>query len=112
MGFNKTTVDNGADAISLLQSGETEYCAIVLDLMMPRTDGYAVVEYLKSIMRLIPVVGVTAPIRTMDRGRLDPLLVKAVVTKPFDLDKLQAAVEAACESLDGTYRTPTNYESA
>jgi CheY-like chemotaxis protein len=111
MGMDKTTVSNGAEAIALLGSANT-YCAVVLDLMMPEVDGYAVIDYLKKNLRLVPVVVATAAITTLDWPRLDPLIVKAVVTKPFDIDKLQAAIEAACEPLEESFRPPTDYEGA
>ena len=111
MGMDRTTISNGAEAIVLLGSANS-YCAVVLDLMMPEVDGYAVIDYLKKNLRLVPVVVVTAAISTLEWPRLDPLTVKAVVTKPFDIDKLQAAIEAACEPLEDTFRPPTNYEGA
>ena len=95
LSMSVTTASNGAEAIDLLEKGE-QFCAIVLDLMMPHVDGYAVLRHLRSTFSVVPVVVVTA-VAPAQRSALDPLLVKAVVFKPFDIDKLQAAIEAACE---------------
>lgn len=71
---------------------------IVLDIMMPVTDGYEVLERIKAIPSRghIPVVVVTAKsyesegiMREMTAGAIDHL------TKPFDPEDLEIAVSRA-----------------
>lgn len=70
-----------------------EYDAVVLDLMLPALDGWAVLERLRE-ERTTPVLILTArdavpdKVRGLDSGADDYL------TKPFDLDELRARVRA------------------
>src|SRR5687768_11063009 len=42
-------IDTAADGIEAIEKLRTnEYAVILLDLMMPRTDGFGVVEYLRT----------------------------------------------------------------
>lgn len=90
-GFTTTIGFNGEVAIQLLRR-ET-YELIVLDLMMPKVGGYAVIDYLLEHGLQIPVIVCTAVHAT---GNLDPRVVRAVLRKPFDIDELLAvAIDAA-----------------
>ena len=88
---------DGAEAIEALK--QARYSLILLDLMMPVVDGFAVLEWLQSSGILTPVVVVTAA-----GGRkiedLRPYLVEAVFTKPFEIHELTGTVVAICEVQD------------
>lgn len=72
----------------------TRYDAIVLDLMLPRRDGWAVLGELRSEGSVTPVLILTArdeladKVRGLDAGADDYL------TKPFELDEFLARVRA------------------
>ena len=60
--------------------------AILLDVMMPKRDGIATLELLRSMpdTQNIPVVFLTARAQAADRRRFYTLGAKGVITKPFD----------------------------
>jgi CheY-like chemotaxis protein len=87
---------NGARAIELLR--EKNYAAIVLDMMMPDVGGLAVLDYLATAERRIPVVICSAAGPRLLTG-FDPAIVKAVVRKPFDVDELLATVKSIIEAV-------------
>jgi len=70
------------------------YAMVLLDLGLPRKDGYAVLEDLRRSGNPVPVLILTARdavadrVRGLDRGADDYLV------KPFDLDELSARVRA------------------
>jgi two-component system, OmpR family, response regulator len=87
-------VDEAADGEEGLDKARTwSYDAIVLDLMLPRLDGFQVLERLRQ-EKSIPVLiltardGVTVRIRGLDTGADDYLV------KPFDLSELFARLRA------------------
>ncbi|OQX12505.1 MAG: DNA-binding response regulator [Desulfobulbaceae bacterium A2] len=87
-------VDCAADGLAGLDKARTsDYDAIILDIMLPRLDGWGVLARLRPQVRT-PVLVLTArdavPDRVMglDRGADDYL------TKPFDLDELLARLRA------------------
>jgi two-component system OmpR family response regulator len=101
-GYLTSTVNHGGDAIMALKAPDRDkYCVVVLDLMMPHVSGYDVILHIKENQLSIPVVVMTAAVKTLQRDKLDPSIVRAIVTKPFDLDKLRAAIAQACEGFEG-----------
>ncbi len=85
---------SGAEAIDLLREGD--FAAIILDLMMPTVGGRDVIDFLASSSRRIPVIVCTAAGRT-GIGDFDPVIVKAVLRKPFDIDQMVKTVKALVE---------------
>lgn len=90
-GLTPDTAADGADALEKLARGG--YGLVLLDLMMPKRDGYDVLKMLRATHRFVPVV-VVAAVGERRVGDLDPFLVKAVVRKPFDID-IVAEIAAA-----------------
>ncbi|MGZ5476504.1 MAG: response regulator [Thermoanaerobaculia bacterium] len=88
---------DGAEAIEALK--RTRYSLILLDLMMPVLDGFAVLEWLQSSRILTPVVVVTAAGARKIQD-LRPYRVEAVLTKPFEIHELTDTVAAICEVQD------------
>jgi CheY-like chemotaxis protein len=68
--------------------------AITLDVMMPRLDGFAVVERLRADRSTAdsPIVIVTGRASAADLARGEALGVDAYLTKPFEPSELVAAV--------------------
>ena|SRR5687768_290473 len=95
-GHETTSASNGGEAIELL--AQRKFCAVVLDLMMPGVSGYDVVVHIREKKLSVPVVVVTAAIRSIEWVRLPKDIVVAVLTKPFEIEKLISAIESACAS--------------
>ncbi len=97
-GFSVETAQNGDDAIEVIAS--REFAAIVLDLMMPKVDGFEVVEHLERTIsdRLRRGVIVLTAVANKELSKLDEKQVFRVIRKPFDLDEL---VEAVTECVNG-----------
>jgi DNA-binding response OmpR family regulator len=70
---------------------------VLLDVMMPKRNGYEVVRAIRADPRCVDVriVMLTARSRDSDRRAGLELGVDAYVTKPFALDEVIAAVAAA-----------------
>ncbi|ELS30420.1 MULTISPECIES: response regulator [Pseudanabaena] len=90
--FQISMAVNGREAIEMAQ--KNLYDLVLLDIMMPELDGYAVLTYLKKDSRLrdIPVIMISAieemgsVMKCMEIGADDYL------TKPFDPEMLKAAI--------------------
>lgn len=70
--------------------------AIVLDLMMPKRDGFSVLRELRADGRIakLPVVVVTAIFGLSERMYATELGAADYVTKPFELNDLVSRVRA------------------
>jgi DNA-binding response OmpR family regulator len=82
---------DGEEAIGFLKS--KEYSVILLDLMMPRVDGFGVIEYLKAhTPARKPVVLVISAYADQRFKEVDPMMVAGVIRKPFEIADLGALV--------------------
>ncbi len=91
---------DGAGAIERLR-GLPRCTVLVLDLVMPRKNGWDVIDWLAANRSFQPhtVVVVSTADREILRA-LNPSVVNAIIFKPFDVMQLQAYVKAACELTD------------
>ncbi|TMF26682.1 MAG: response regulator transcription factor [Chloroflexi bacterium] len=95
--------DDGLDA-KLAQDGDEAMrdvddlspSVMVLDLMMPRRDGFSVLRELRADGRIsnLPVIVVTAIFGMSERLYASELGAADYITKPFDLDDLVGRVKA------------------
>jgi CheY-like chemotaxis protein len=105
--FNLSMAIDGREALSMIQANL--YDLILLDIMMPEIDGYAVLKYLKEDSRLrdIPVIMISAVeemdsvMKCMEIGADDYL------TKPFDPEVLKSAVNSYLPDRGTLSNTPT-----
>lgn len=80
-------VHDGVEAIEKLQ--EHEYAVILLDLMMPRLDGFGVIDYLKKHpQRNKPIVLVMTAYADQSFKDVDAEIVAGVIRKPFEIADL------------------------
>jgi len=85
-GFDPVEATDGQQAIERLDAGTFD--AVVLDVMMPRVDGFGVVEHLISTQprMMEKTVVMTAFPKTAAKERLHHLC--CILSKPFDMDEL------------------------
>lgn len=101
-GLDVRVVPDGLEAIAYLK-GEDAYAdrvahpfpgLVLLDLIMPRLDGFGVLEWIQSRreLRSLPVVVLTSSISPTDEVRAHRLGARAFYTKPADLTALGSQV--------------------
>ena len=83
---------NGEEALDFLAGAE--YDAILLDVMMPKMDGYALLEKLRSQGMDTPVLFLTARDAISDRVKGLDLGADDYLVKPFDFEELLARIRA------------------
>jgi CheY-like chemotaxis protein len=86
-------VRDGRLAIEHLEA--REYAAVLVDLMMPVVDGYAVLDYLRDHPRRPASVLIVTAASEADLHRLDPGLPMTIIRKPFDVHELTSVARQA-----------------
>ena len=81
---------DGEEALNMVR--ENEYDIILLDIMLPGLDGYALLECLRP--QGVPVIFITAKGATKDRVRGLQLGADDYIVKPFEIEELLAREEA------------------
>lgn len=99
---------NAAEAIDVLSHNRTD--VIVMDVMMPQTDGWTLCRQIKGDMDYshIPVIMLTACIQEEDRIRCYEAGADGYISKPFDLKVLMARIDnliAARQQKQKLFRT-------
>ncbi len=90
---------DGAEAVEVLLDGEVVPDAMILDIMMPDTDGLEVLEFVRSReeTQTIPVILLTALSKEVDRVRGFELGASDYVVKPFSAKELVIRLEKLLE---------------
>jgi len=91
-GFEVITASDGEEALK--KAVDTLPDLIVLDVMMPKLDGFEVCRAIKGKeeTKHIPVILLTARDKEADRARGDEVHCDAYLTKPFSPNKLTQMV--------------------
>jgi chemosensory pili system protein ChpA (sensor histidine kinase/response regulator) len=92
-GMRVLTAKDGVDAVSLLQENHPDI--ILLDIEMPRMDGYEVAAHVRNDPRLkdIPIVMITSRVSEKHRARAIELGVNDYLGKPYQESQLLDAIE-------------------
>jgi chemosensory pili system protein ChpA (sensor histidine kinase/response regulator) len=92
-GMRVLTAKDGVDAVSLLQDNLPDI--ILLDIEMPRMDGYEVAAHVRNDSRLkdIPIVMITSRVSEKHRARAIELGVDDYLGKPYQESQLLDAIE-------------------
>lgn len=92
-GYRVKVVDNGEAALELLLADGADYDVVILDVMLPGIDGFAVMAELRRRGQFVPTLMLTA------RGHAEDVLkgfaagADDYLTKPFDLSILIARLD-------------------
>ncbi|HEY2574140.1 MAG TPA: response regulator transcription factor [Verrucomicrobiaceae bacterium] len=100
-GYSVDTASDGEEGLFKAQS--VGYDALVLDVMLPRLDGWQVLERLRE-SKHTPVLMLTARDRTADRVRGFDTGADDYLVKPFDVDELLARLRALIRRARGQSR--------
>ena len=90
LGFGVSTADTGSDALRLVR--EQPFDLVVLDVMLPDTDGFEIVRRLRREGCHVPVIFLTAKDTQADKVTGLTLGGDDYMTKPFGLEELAARI--------------------
>jgi len=92
-GYDVLVADNGEEALN--QARKENPDLILLDLMLPKLDGYKVCRLLKFDERYkhIPILMLTAKIQEKDKATGMETGANEYITKPFEMDELMKKVK-------------------
>jgi len=87
--------DNGNKALSILENENSDFDLLLLDIMMPGMDGYALCQQLKASTRWqnVPVIFLTARVDAEAIAKGFEVGCVDYITKPFHANELLARVK-------------------
>ncbi len=101
LGREPLTVDTACDGVAALEKLATAtYAVIIVDLMMPRMDGYAFLDAFRELrLPLRPLIFVMTAYDDLALPKLDATLVHGYLKKPFDVEHVVKLVRDAAALL-------------
>jgi two-component system, OmpR family, response regulator len=90
LGFDVRTAETGAEALRMAR--DHPFDLVVLDVMLPDTDGFDIVRRLRRDGRHVPVIFLTARDTQSDKVTGLTLGGDDYMTKPFGLEELAARI--------------------
>lgn len=97
-GYDCTCVYNGQEAADIIE--EDSFDLILLDVMLPKIDGYELIEYINFYD--VPVIFLTAKSSVNDKVKGLKLGAEDYLTKPFNIMELLARIETVLRRYNKT----------
>ena len=91
-GYTVTTVTNGEEALAVMDRQHVDL--VVLDVMMPKMDGYKFTRTLRSVDDHLPILMVSAKQQPADRKRGFLVGTDDYMTKPIDEEEMLLRIKA------------------
>jgi len=108
-GFDVTYAHNGEDGYKLFTSLHPRI--IIIDIMMPGSDGYSAVKKIRTVNKDVPIIMLTAKPLTEDLVKAFDLGCNDFIRKPFVMEELIARLKAFARVLgNGSSATHNTYK--
>ena len=93
--YSLLEADGGKNAIDVIQKHQEEIAVVLLDLVMPEMDGFAVLEEMKkrAWLKHIPVLVVSAESKAEVESRCFNMGVSDFIKKPFDREIIKNRIK-------------------
>ena len=95
MGITLVEASDGQEALNILKSGEHNFDAMLVDIEMPRMDGYSLATEIKKYNKYknLPLIAVTSRTGKSDRMRGVESGMVEYITKPYSSEYLASVVQ-------------------
>ena len=93
--FEVTLCENGAIALETFY--KNSFDALVLDIMMPKIDGFSVATEIRKVDKVIPILFLTSKSQTQDVVTGFKICCNDYIRKPFSMEELIVRIIALSE---------------
>ncbi len=94
LGITPIEATNGLEALNIIKSGEHSIDAVLIDIEMPRMDGYTLAGEIRKYSKYknLPLIAVTSRTSKSDRLRGVEVGMTEYITKPYSPEYLESVV--------------------
>ncbi len=94
LGVSITEATNGVEALNLMKDGSKSFDAALVDIEMPRMDGYTLAGEIRKFnkFKMVPLIAVTSRTSRSDRMRGVEVGMTEYITKPYTPEYLMNVV--------------------
>ncbi|WP_084050558.1 ATP-binding protein [Aquimarina macrocephali] len=94
-GFYCDSANDGKEAVDMVK--KNKYSMILMDIMMPKMDGFEATKYIKQFDKGIPIVALTAISEKLNREKFNEVGIYTVLNKPVDPKLLYETIMVCCD---------------
>ncbi|MEP2024367.1 MAG: response regulator transcription factor [Reichenbachiella sp.] len=109
-GYETVLCQDGEAGFKSYQNGSFDFC--ILDVMMPKKDGFSLARDIRAIDKKIPIIFLTA--KSMKEDTIEGLKLGAddYLTKPFSMEELLLRIQVILKRTNGgsSKSTVTSYQ--
>ncbi len=98
-GYEVIEASCGEDAIEYFEKAPNDFSVVLLDIMMPGIDGFAVCKHIRGKNNRVGIIMLSAKTQEMDKVTGLTLGADDYITKPFSPSELTARVDAICRRI-------------
>ena len=109
-GYEVVDASCGEDAIKFFEAAPNDFSVVLLDVMMPGIDGFAVCQRIRKQNNNVGIIILSAKSQEMDKVNGLMLGADDYITKPFSPSELTARVDAICRRISVTPEAAHNDE--
>jgi len=104
-GFDVKLYRDGESGLASFNNLSYDFC--ILDVMLPKIDGFTLAKNIRTINKQIPIIMLTA--RSMDEDKIKGFQtgIDDYITKPFNEEELVYRIKAILSRTDNTNVTPS-----
>jgi two-component system, OmpR family, response regulator len=92
IGYNVTLCENGIEALEVFNKEYFDLC--IIDVMMPKKDGFSLAEDIRKNNEMVPIIFLTAKSLKEDRVKGFSIGCDDYITKPFSTEELSLRIKA------------------
>lgn len=96
--YQVVSVDNGLDAVEIVQKGLVDF--VIMDLMLPQLDGIEATKQIRKFDEQIPIIMLTAKTSQVDKILGLELGADDYITKPFNPQELLSRIKVILRRTD------------
>ncbi len=89
-GFGCDSANDGEEAVAMVK--ENKYSLILMDIMMPRMDGFEATRFIKSFNKTIPIVALTAISERLNKEKFNEVGILKILNKPVNPELLYETI--------------------
>ena len=105
-GFDVSYAHNGDDGYRKFTSLEPRI--VIIDIMMPGSDGYSAVKQIRAVNKEVPIIMLTAKPLTEDLVKAYDLGCNDFIRKPFVMEELVARIKSFAKISGNTSKSTEN----
>ncbi len=84
---------NGQEGLQCFKAAHQQYALCILDIMMPKMDGFSLAKAIKKVNHQVPFIFLTAKSQKKDRITGLQLGADDYICKPFEIDELVLRIQ-------------------